>query len=158
MKPKKPIWFIAIFVVVMIVLLVLLTWNPTFMETISPDEVYKTTIQARHGSGLLNVPDYLTITVKNLRSLKKTTIYAKIDNDDVSLEPDYNVHTFWDDNQLVIILLGYDQPPEFIIISLTDGFPCERHQFDISKSDSDIILRRYGINTEDRGTVSVNPE
>lgn len=66
-------------------------------------------------------------------------------HDDSPLDPENNVHIIWEENRLILILLGEEQPPEFITVTLEQGLPCERHQFDLSREVSDAMLENYGI-------------
>lgn len=128
-----------------IVLAAILVRRPAFLETASPDGAYQVRIQARSGWELLNAPEYLTITIKRTASLQRRTIYTQIHNDDSPLDPEDNVHIIWEENKLILILLGEEQPPEFITVALEQGLPCERHQFDLSREVSDAMLESYRI-------------
>lgn len=128
-----------------VVLSVRLLQGPVFTESISPDGVYNVQIRTRSGWELLNAPEHLTITLKKASSLQRTTIYAQIHNDMSAIDPEHNAHIFWEDSQLTIILLGCEQLPEIITVSLEKGFPCVRHQYDIPQDISDAVLEKYEI-------------
>ncbi len=128
-----------------ILLIAMLVRRPAFLEAASPDGAYHVRIQARSGWELLNAPEYLTITIQKAYSLERRTIYAQIDNDDRSITPENNVRIIWEENKLILILLGVEQRPEFITVALERGFPCERHQYDLSQEASDAMLESYGI-------------
>lgn len=128
-----------------VILAAVLVRRPALLETASPDGVYQVRIQARSGWELLNAPEYLTITIKKVSSLQRRTIYTQVHNDDSPLDPEDNVHIIWEENRLILILLGEEQPPEFITVTLEQGLPYERHQFDISSEVSVAMLENYGI-------------
>jgi len=128
-----------------VVLSVRLLQGPVFTESISPDGVYNVQIRTRSGWELLNAPEHLTITLKKASSLQRTTIYAQIHNDMSAIDPEHNAHIFWEDSQLTIILLGCEQLPEIITVSLEKGFPCVRHQYDIPQDISDAVFMCYNI-------------
>lgn len=132
---------------------VILVWflaqPPILMESKSPDGMYQVQIRTQKGFGLLNVSEHLTITVRKASSLQRATIYATLDNNDDPIMPERHVHVIWESDKLIIILLGHDQLPEIITVSLEKGFPCERHQYDISPNDIYIILKKYGISWRD---------
>lgn len=128
-----------------VILAAVLVRRPALLETASPDGVHQVRIQARSGWELLNAPEYLTITIKKVSSLQRRTIYTQVHNDDSPLDPEDNVHIIWEENRLILILLGEEQPPEFITVTLEQGLPYERHQFDISSEVSVAMLENYGI-------------
>lgn len=128
-----------------IILAATLARHPVFLEATSPDGAYRLRIQAQSGWELLNAPEYLTITIKKASSLQRRTIYTQVHNDDSPLDPEHNVHIIWEENKLILILLGEEQPPEFITVTLEQGLPCERHQYDISSEVSEAMLESYGI-------------
>lgn len=124
---KRKAVVICIAIVCVIALFALLFRRPVFTESVSPDGMYKVQIWTRRGFGLLNVPEYLTITIRKTSSLQKTTIYAEIHNNDDPISPERNVRIIWKSNQLTIILLGCEQPREIITVSLEKGFPYNRY-------------------------------
>lgn len=127
------------------ILAAILVRRPALLEAASPDGAYQVRIQARSGWELLNAPEYLTITIKKASSLQRRTIYTQVHNDDSPLDPEHNVHIIWEKSKLILILLGEEQPPEFISVTLEQGLSYERHQFDISSEISDAMLENYGI-------------
>lgn len=137
-----------------VVVIGLLTNRPPFTDSTSPDGEYRVEIWTRRGFGLLNVPEYVKIVVKKPFSFQKRTIHTEISNDDISIDADQNIYIFWEVDQLTIILLGCEQRPEFITVSLEKGFPYECHQYDIPKDVSDSILKSYERRREREATGS----
>lgn len=145
MKWKKYVWLLAIPVFAVIVWII---WNvrTPFLTSTSPDGAYRAEIYSHQGTQLLNAPAYLTITVqKNQLFSRKTTIYTHIDNDDDPIEEDQNIHIFWEDSQLTILLLGEEQLPEMIELSLGETLSYQSRQLELPPGSAEAVLQKHGV-------------
>ena len=117
-----------------------------WMRSTSPDGDYRISIYAQEGFGLLNVPAYLQIEVRSQGNLfQRETIYARIDNDDRTVMPNYNAFILWaENNKAKIVLLGWEQYPEVISIDFT-GDRVEYERARTSSAEAKEILNEFGV-------------
>lgn len=118
--------------------------NSAWMRSASPDGDYRISIYAREGFGLLNVPTYLRIEARSQGNLfQRETIYARIDNDDRTVMPNYNAFILWaENNKAKIVLLGWEQYPEVISIN----FIGNRIEYErTSSAEAKRILNEFGV-------------
>ena len=115
-------------IAIAICLIALVAHKPVLFTSTSPHGEYELTIQAWRGVSLLNAPEHLKISVKKRGTLRQRTIYTEIHNDDIPLDPEYNIGISWEDEKLNIMLRGTEQPPEIIVVFLNEDFIYEQYQ------------------------------
>lgn len=117
------------------------------MDSNSPDGKYSVHIDGRMGTGLLNVPVYVTIYGE--RSGEENhccVVETQIDNNNGGAVANANVWTVWtENNTAVVVLMGKEQWPELIEITFGLNTNVVRKQTPETSDEARVLLETNQI-------------
>lgn len=161
MKPGKPFVVAAVILAVLLLLPWLLMFSvdliaqsqlktETILTSLSPNAEYSVRVDGRMGTGLLNVPVYITIYGEEMeKNTRCCTVRAYIDNDNGGAYANSNVWMVWKaDNVAVVLLMGEEQMPELIEIAFGEETSVTRRQTPETAQEARALLEGFQVDVD----------